>query len=195
MNFLKILPLTKGGLDILLDIYLKKEDYLRNISIKLKINPSQTFNILNKLYNTKFINKRRIGKEVLYSLNKDRDYDILIKILEEYYLEKTIEKSEDLKKVFNLLINNKELIDSSEKVFIFGSYVSGIPTKKSDIDILFINEDKKFVGKSCREISLITGKELNPIIYTKEKFDSDLEKKDPLLDSIVNNLENRAVVK
>ena len=195
MNFLQILPLTRGRLDILLEIYLEKEDYLRNISKKLKINPSQTFQILNKLYGAKFIRKRKIGKEVLYSLDKNRDYKILIKILEEYHLEKTVEISKNLKTVFNLLINNRELIDSSEKILIFGSYVSGSPTKKSDIDILFINENKKLVGKSCREISLITGKDLNPLIYTKEKFNSDLEKNEPLLSSIVDNFKNRIVVK
>jgi len=195
MNLLKILPLTKGRLDILLEIYLKKEDYLRNLSKKLKINPSQTFHILNRLYDTKFITKRRIGKEVLYSLNKNRDYKILIKILEEYHLEKTVERSKNLRTVFNLLMNNRELIDSSEKILVFGSYVSGSPTKKSDVDILFINKNKKLVGKSCREISLIAGKELNPLIYTREKFNSDLGKNEPLLDSIVNNLKNRVVVK
>ena len=45
MNFLKILPLSKRRLDVLFEIYARGEDYLRNISKNLKMNPSLTFNI------------------------------------------------------------------------------------------------------------------------------------------------------
>ncbi len=195
MNFSGILPLSKRRLDVLLEIYAEGEDYLRNISKKLKMNPSLAFNVLNKLYGAKFLTKRKVGKEVQYSLNKGRDFEILKKLLEEYHLEKAIEGSNMLKAAINLLINNKELINSSNNIYLFGSYVLGNATKNSDIDILFINEDRRLVGKACREISVILGNELNPLIYTKNKFKSDISKKEPLLDSIVNNVKNRAVIK
>ena len=47
MNILKLLPLNKGSLDVLFEIYAEGEDYLRSISKKLKMNPSLVFNILN----------------------------------------------------------------------------------------------------------------------------------------------------
>jgi predicted nucleotidyltransferase/DNA-binding transcriptional ArsR family regulator len=195
MNFLKILPLSRRRLDVLFEIYAEGEDYLRNISKKLKMNPSLAFNILNKLYNTKFLVKRKIGKEVLYSLDKNRDYKILIKLLEEYRIEKVVERAKVLQTIINFLISNKELIDSSYKIYLFGSYVSGNYTEKSDIDILFVNENRKLIVKTCREISSLVGKNLNPLIYTRKKFKSELQKKEPLLDSIVNKIKNRAIIK
>ena len=195
MNFLKILPLSKGRLDVLFEIYAERENYLRNISKTLKMNPSLTFNILKKLYDSQFIIKRKLGKEVQYSLNNNRDYDMLINLLEEYHIEKIIEKEKILKVIINLLINNIELINSSYKIYLFGSYILGDFTKESDVDILFVNENRKLVGKSCREISVIIGKNLNPLIYTKKKFESELSKREPLLNSIINNIRNRIIIK
>ncbi|MBI2129694.1 nucleotidyltransferase domain-containing protein [Candidatus Woesearchaeota archaeon] len=195
MNLSKILPLSKSRLDVMFEIYAEGEDYLRNISKKLKMNPSLVFNILKKLYASKIIIKKNKGKEIQYSLDKNRDYKLLMQLLEEYHFEKVIDKSEILKTVINWLINNKELINSSYRIYLFGSYVSGHPTEKSDIDILFVNEDRKLVGKICREISVVAGVNLNPLIYTKKKFKVELSQKEPLLSSIVDNIGNRAVIK
>lgn len=195
MNFLKILPLSKGRLDVLFEIYAKGESYLRNISKELKMNPSLTFNILNILYYSKFVVKRKVGKEVQYSLDKNRDYDLLMKLLEEYHLEKIASKSKNIKTMVNLLVNNKDLMNSSRYIYLFGSYVLGGYTENSDIDVLFVNEDRKLVGKSCREISIILGTEMNPLIYTKKKFRMELKNKEPLLNSIVYNIKNRAIIK
>ena len=195
MNFLKLLPLSQGRLDVLLEIYMDGEDYLRNISKKLNMNPSLAFNILNKLHHSQFVVKRKVGKEVQYSLDKGRDYEILTKLLEEYHLEKIMDTSKTLKTAVKVLINNKELMNSSHKIYLFGSYVLGDYTNESDIDILFVHEDRKMVGKACREISIVAGKELNPLIYTKKKFTSEFKNKEPLLASIVNNIKNRAIIK
>ncbi len=195
MNILKLLPINKGSLDVLFEIYAEGEDYLRNISKKLKMNPSLVFNILNKLYNSKTVIKRNKGKEVQYSLEKNRDYELLIKLLEEYHLEKIINQTNILKTVVNLLINNSELMDSAYKIYLFGSYVSGSSTEKSDIDILFVSENRKLISKACREISIIVGVDINPLIYSQKKFESDLSKKEALLSSIINNIKNRAIIK
>ena len=116
MNFSKILPLSKGRLDVLLEIYSNKEDYLRNISKSLRMNPSLAYSILRKLYDSKFIVKRKHGKEVIYSISNNRDYNLLISLLEEYHLEKVVERAKVLQTIINFLINNKELINSSYKI-------------------------------------------------------------------------------
>lgn len=194
MNLIKILPINKRRLDILFEIYSNNENYLRNISKNLEINPSITHKILNVLSTANTITKRSLGKEKLYSLNKNKDYDLIIKILEEYHLEKTIEKSKTLKTAINLIINNKKLIESSEKIYLFGSFLTQAQ-KKNDIDILFVSEHKKFITKTCREISLIINKTMNPLIYTKKKFEEDLRKKEPLITSITTKVKNRAIIK
>ncbi len=188
MNLSAIMPRRK--LDVLFEIYAEGQDYLRNISKRLKMNPSLAYKILGRLYDSQFLVKKRIGKEVQYSLNKNRDYDIIVRLLEEYHLEK-----KELKTVLNMLISNRELVSSSYKIFIFGSHVTGDFDDESDIDILFVNEDRKLVGKACREMSVVLGKNISPLIYTRKKFKSDLSKREPMLASIVNNIGNRVVVK
>jgi predicted nucleotidyltransferase len=188
MNLSAIMP--KRKLDVLFEIYAEGQDYLRNISKRLKMNPSLAYRILGRLYKSQFLVKKRIGKEVQYSLNKNRDYDIIVRLLEEYHLEK-----KELKNFINLLTSNRELVSSSYRIFVFGSHVTGDYTKKSDIDILFVNKDRKLVGKACREMSVVLGKNINPLIYTRKKFKSDLSKNEPMLASIVNNVRNRVVVK
>lgn len=194
MNFLHLLPLSKGKMEVLLEIY-AGQDYLRSISKKLHMNPSYTFILLHQLHDAKVIVQKKRGKEVEYFLNQNRDYSLLVQLLEEYHLEKIIEKSKILKVLINLIINNKELMNSCHNIYLFGSYVSGDYTEESDIDILGVTENRKLVGKTCREISIIVGKELSPLIYTPKKFKSDLAASEPLLSSIVNNVKNRVVVK
>ena len=92
MNFLKLLPLSKGKMDVLLEIY-AETDYLRSISKKLGINPSYAFILLHQLHDAQVLVQKKKGKEVEYSLNKNRDYNLLVNLLEEYHLEKVMEKS------------------------------------------------------------------------------------------------------
>lgn len=195
MNLKKILPLNSRRMDVLLEIYLEGQDYLRNISKKLKMNPSLTFKILNKLCEGKFLIKRKVGKEVFYSFDKNKDYEIILGFLEEYYLERIVSKSEMLQKTVNLLRSNQELINSSYKIYLFVPYTGEKPGEKSSIDILFVNEDKSSVEKACSNISSIVGKDIIPLIYTKETFYSELLRKGPLLESVVNQIKNRVVIK
>jgi len=195
MNLLKILPLNKRRLDVLFEIYAEGQDYLRSISKKLNMNPSLAFNILNRLYDAKLVIKKKIGKEVQYSLNNEKNDALVIKLLEEYNFEKIVNKTRLLKTIISLLISNKQIINYSYKIYLFGSYILGDYTKNSDIDILFVNDDKKAVGRACREISLIAGKNLNPLIYTRKKFKADLSKNEPMLCSIINNVRNRIIIK
>lgn len=195
MIITKLLPLSKGKLDVLFEIYAEGQDYLRNISRKLKMNPSQCFRILDSLHKAKSVVKKEIGNEIQYSISKGYNDEPIIIILEEYHLYKIVDRSDALKGVVALIFNNKELFNKSENIYLFGSYVTGSATKNSDIDILFVNEDKKLVGKACREMSIVSGVSVNPLIYTKKKFKDELKKGEALLSSIVENVKNRAIVK
>lgn len=195
MNILKILPLSKQRLEVLFEIYAEGEDYLRNISKRLKMNPSLAFNILKKLYQAQFVDRRKVGKEIQYSLQRNRDYNLVVQLLEKFYLEKAMERSNQIKTAISLLICNKEVMSKCTKIYLFGSFVAGGDNTKSDIDLLFITEEKALVSKACREISLIVGKEINPLIYSNEKFRHELKNKEALLSSIINNIRNRAIIK
>jgi predicted nucleotidyltransferase len=195
MNFMQLLPLSKSRLDVLFEIYAEKETYLRHISQQLDMNPSLTHSILNRLYKTALVTKKKVGKEVMYTLNKNRDCPLVIQLLEEYHLEKVLERQKKLRTMLTLLLNNKELLKSSHKIFLFGSYAIGKPTANSDVDILFVHKDRKLVGKACREISTLIGTDINPLIYTKKKFKKDLREEEALLNSIVKIIRNRVIIK
>lgn len=195
MNWLNILPLNESRLAVLFEIYAEGEDYVRSISRRLQMNPSLAFSILRKLHEAGFVIRKEKGKEVYYSLDKNRDYLLLKKLLEEYHLEKALSRSRELKVAFNLLTSNAELMKASGHIYLFGSYVIGDYKATSDIDMLFVNEDTPSVGKACREISSVAGKTVNPLPYTRKKFLHDLARKEPLLTSVVDNVRNRAVIK
>ncbi len=195
MNLLKVLPLSRQRLEVLFEIYSEKEDYLRNISKRLKMNPSLTFNILKKLYQAQLLDKRQVGKEIQYSLQRNRDYSLAVQLLEEFYLEKAMESSKSVNTAITLLVNNKDVMDTCIKIYLFGSSVTGGDTEKSDIDLLFVTEEKTLVNKVCREITILVSREINPLIYSKEKFQQELKNKEALLSSIINNVKNRAIIK
>ncbi len=194
MNLIKSLPLSETKLRILLEIYAEGEDYLRNIEKKTKINPSLLFRNLKNLEEAKIIEKSRKANGIFYSLANETNL-FLIPILEKYYLSKIIEKHREIKTLVTLLQNNKDIMHISNKVYIFGSFVVGEVSKKSDIDILFISKEKKEIVRFCREASTIIGRDINPLVYTPKQFKTELKNKEPLLTSIVTKIKNRVIVK
>ena len=195
MNFLQLLPLSRPRLEVLFEIYAEREDYLRHIAKRLTMNPSLAFSILKKLHQTGFIMKRKVGKEVQYSLQPDRASDLLVGLLEEFHLEKALERSVELKTVITLLLNNKLVLSSSQRIYLFGSFALGNFTKESDIDILFVTAKPKLISRNCREISAVVGRTISPLIYTQKKFQQELSAQEPLLSSIVNTVRQRVVIK
>lgn len=195
MNLLKILPLSRRMLDVMFEIYANDNAYLRGIAKTLRINPSLTARLLNKMYDAKILSKSKKGVEIIYSLNKSRDYGILVSLLEEYHLEKAGEKYSLLKTMISLLINNHDIYESSRYVCIFGSYAAGNASKDSDIDMLFVNDNAQMISKACREMSSVIGKKINPLAYSKKKYEKELAKKEPFLSSIINNVKNRLIIK
>ena len=118
MSFIKILPLSRRRLDVLFEIYAEKEDYLRNISNKLKMNPSLTFRILNRLYDAGFLIKRRIGKEIHQAFEKD-DLDTFGHLMDEHWNFK--------KSMSNMMSNNlfDEVYKKAKKAGAFGGKILG----------------------------------------------------------------------
>ncbi|MBU0460509.1 MAG: nucleotidyltransferase domain-containing protein [Nanoarchaeota archaeon] len=191
MNLLKILPLNETKLKILLEIYSAGEDYLRSIEKKTGINPSLLHRVLKQLEKSGVVSKEKKGKENYYSLSKEK---FLINLIEKYHLD-VAKKSKEVEILLKLLLNNKNILSKCKNVYLFGSFVAGGVTKNSDLDILFLSNSRKEIIKWCREASLIVGREINPLIYTSDKFKSELRKKEPLLTSIVSKIKNRVIVK
>jgi predicted nucleotidyltransferase/predicted transcriptional regulator with HTH domain len=194
MSFNKILPLTKSRLEILFEIYSNKKIYLREISRNLKMNPSLVFRILKILNESKILGKEKKGKEIFYFLKKNESYNFLVSMLEKYHLEKIVENNQNLKDFIKSIYLNEELLKSSDLILIFGSQISGDFNNISDIDVLFVNENKNLVIQKCQVISVMIGKEINPVIYKKRKFKIDINNNEPFLSSIIKNIKNRITI-
>ena len=194
MSILTLLPLSQNKLRLLFEIYAEKEDYLRNIERKTKINPSLLHRMLTNLIQSKIITKQKKGKEIYYSLST-QDYRLWESFLEAYHRDMVLEKNKDLKVLYQLLLANKKIFLSAEKIYLFGSQVSGNATTKSDIDLIFVGGNKAEIINWCREASIILGKELSPWIYSINAFQKGLSNQEPLLTSIVNNFKDRIILK
>lgn len=194
MNLLEALPLTETKLKVLLEIYAKGEDYLRSIERGTKLNPSLLFRVLRNLQEAGVISRTERGRESFYLLT-EAGKNFFVGLLEEYHLEKAAERTREIRIILKLIFSNKELLAKVRKIYLFGSYITGGFTKESDIDILFISKEKDEIIRWCREASSATGKEINPLVYSPEKFKSELGKKEPMLTSIVKNIKNRVIAK
>lgn len=189
-----IFPLTKRKLELLFEIYSKRENYLRQIVRDTGMSLSLAARIISSLVNAKLLEKERKGKEVYYWLTeKARE---IIPILELFYLEKRINQYPTLKVVIDML-KGSELIKQCGRVYIFGSYARGNAKKDSDVDILFIikkKKDAKEVALFCREVSEISHVQVNGIVLTKREFQEAKKKKEAFVMAIMQPSE-RLIVK
>ncbi len=178
----KLLPLTENKLKILKFIYEKKETHLQEIAKALKIHPYSLQRTLKSL--KPVLEQRNAGRTILLSLNKKLpDYPDLLLAIEDYKL-----KTEN--KELNLLIKNLQDFFSQDKnilaCLVFGSYAREAITKNSDIDLLFIvKKSSKEISKKCSHLSVLLGKEINPLIFNESEFKKALEIKEPAIISIL----------
>lgn len=135
---------------------------------------------VNRLSKDGVIVKDKVGRAYLCSLNLENEKSATLVQLGE------IEKRE------NFYIANKGLklvledfVDSLEPqhkniitIILFGSYAKGTATKESDIDILLISRGKIEIEieKITKEIYAKYGKEITPIVMTRNDFKEQKDK-------------------
>jgi predicted nucleotidyltransferase len=123
--------------------------YPANLIKQLKISKKSLFDALSELEANGIINKKSIGKTMLYSLEKEK---ALVKQLKSLL---SLSKLDHLKKNFE----NHEC-----EVYLFGSTARGEDNEKSDIDLLVItNEEKEVIAGLLAKIRI---KNLKPVIFT-----------------------------
>ncbi len=194
MTLIQALPIGKNKLKVLFEIYAEGEDYLRNVEKKTGINPSLIHRILKSLKEAEVISKKFRGKEAYYSFTKEGKCQFA-DFLELFHLEMAAERAKEIKTFLNLLLSSKRVVPLCKKIYLFGSFAFGEVKEGSDIDVLFVTNNRKEIMAWCQETSLVLGRDISPLIYTTSKFRSDLKKKEPLLNSIVNNIRNRVIIK
>lgn len=192
MSLLQALPLTETKLKILFELYAEGKDYLRSLERSTGINPSLLHRILQRLTKAGIISKTKQGKEYYYTLTPEGT-TAFQDALEQYHLERILKKHKEIEVLFKLLHHAKKKF-SPRKIYLFGSYASGVPSKESDIDLLFVSSKKDEIIKWCQEASIVLGKNLSPLIYTSPDFRKALQQKEPLLTSIITIIKNRVIL-
>ncbi len=148
----------------------RKECYLREIAKKRDISTSSVSRQLKLLKGYKILNERKLGKELLYSLNLKNNTTLkLCELIETQRLENFYTRNKELKIIltdFLEQIKNKELVN----VTVFGSVAKDTYVKESDIDILIITYKKIDFAKQIRKIHAEYGKNVSVVNLTKEEI-------------------------
>jgi|SRR3989344_3676836 len=143
----------------------KKPKTIREISQKIKADYKITHVASQRLIAQQILNAETVGKSSLCTLNEDY-YGFEI-----YNAEN--ERKEQIFKNKNILQLYKEIMGKTETGFfvllLFGSYAKSKQTESSDIDLLFISNEKNFENKITDLLSLLPLK-THYLVFTEEEF-------------------------
>jgi predicted nucleotidyltransferase len=143
----------------------RKSMTIRALSRLIKSDYRITHTAIKNLIRKQAVLAKTVGKSSLCSLNGDY-YG-----LEIYLAEK--QRTESLLKNKNINQLYKEVMAKVKTglfVFlVFGSYAKGLQTRKSDIDLLFISDEKGFQKKIDSILSLLP-LETHALVFTQAEF-------------------------
>src|SRR3989344_869068 len=143
----------------------KNPKTIREISKKIKSDYRITHTATQRLLEKNILLSKIVGKSILCELNT-LYYGIEIYEAENKRKENLLE-NKNLKQLY------KEIMTKARSVFfvflVFGSHIKGKPTKSSDIDIMFISNDRDFEEKIMDVTSLLPIK-LHVLVFTEEEF-------------------------
>ncbi len=178
----KLLPLTKNKMKILKEIYESGETHMLDITKKLGLHP---YSVQKTLLSLKpALEMKASGRTINIRIDrKSKELVELLYIIEDY---KVGSSGKKLKSV----IGNVETFFSGNKNILacclFGSHTRGAAREDSDIDLLFVitgGEDE--ILKSCRDISSVLEKEINPIIMKEKEFIIALKTREPAIETML----------
>ena len=177
-------------------IELKIVDFLaRNADKKFTINEtakvtkeyySFVHKTIGKLTKDGVITKTKAGKAFLCSLNLGNEKTLVLLQLSE--IEKKtdfFQKNKELRLILEDFVNSLGPKTNILFVVLFGSYSKENASKESDIDILIVGKNRLNVDKVTKELYAKYGKEINPIVMTRNDFKKQKDK--TLVKEIINN--------
>lgn len=151
--------------------------HMREISRNIELSHTQIGKILNYFFELGILDKKQIGKTIIYEIKRNNlslNYFIICKKLK---LINLIQKNKKLKIILEELFSSIDpLVKNIDCLILFGSYSKGYQTQKSDIDLFFIsNESEKIIKNKIEEIENSFGGEINFKILSKELFEKEIE--------------------
>ncbi len=161
----------------------KKAFTIRQISKKIKSDYRITHEVVQKLIKRSIILKQTVGRSSLCKLN-EKYYGIEIYEVEDEKKRQLL-RNKDIKQFYKEILSK---IDTSFFIFlVFGSYAKNKQTKTSDIDIMFISNNKRFEEKINKILSLIPVKTHILIFNEKEFRNMHKSEKSNVVKEAVNN--------
>jgi len=166
---------------------LKTDNHIRGLAKSLGTNQTTVARKVQELEHDNIIDSRFEGKNKVVFLKKSLEARQAVFCVEALKLSETLDKYPFLRRIFELIINNKKI----SLAVLFGSYSKGLAKKESDIDIYLDTIDNKLketinlidsrisvkIGKYNKDSLLIKEIEKNHIIikgieqfYEKNKF-------------------------
>ena len=146
-------------------IELKKPLTIREISKRIGSDYRITHTAVQRLLDKKILLAEKVGKSSLCTLNTSY-YGPEIYAAENERREAVL-KNRNMQQLYNEVLAK---IGTSQFIFIlFGSYVGGKQTKSSDIDMMFISNEKDFEKKIADILSLLPLK-THCLVFTEEEF-------------------------
>ncbi len=117
------------------------------------------------------IAKEQAGKAHLCSLNFASEKALtLIQLSEIERKNELFNSNKELKLILEDFVKSSETLLHAIFIVLFGSYAKEEATKKSDIDILLVSQNKAGVDKITKEMYAKYGKEINVIAVTQKEF-------------------------
>lgn len=163
----------------------KKPKTIREIARQIKADYRITYVAVQRLVEKNILNVQTVGKSSLCELN-NKYFGIEINEVED-------QRKQDILK--NSAINQlyKEIVSKLPTKFfillLFGSYAKGTHVSTSDIDLLFISNEKDFENKVSAILSLLPLK-THALVFTEEEFVrmKDAKKPNVVQEAIKNNI-------
>ena len=166
---------SKTRVDILNRFLLNSDSeyHIREMSRIINATPILVQKELNNLEQFGLLRKRKMGKMILYRLNRG---SVIADELKRIFL-----KTESLGSQLLARLSKKD----KEKIrfaLIYGSFAKGVDTASSDIDLLVIGgigEDSILRATTKTERDL--GRQVNLVLWTEQEFSEKIRQKIPLV--------------
>ncbi len=163
----------------------KKPKTIREIAKKIRSDYKITHTATQRLLNKNILLSKIIGKSVLCEL--DSSYFGVEIYGAENERKEGLLKNRNIKQIYRDIMTK---LKSSFFIFlIFGSYAKKQQTKSSDLDIMFISNEKSFEEKISNLLSLLPIK-THALVFTEEEFINmkDSKKSNVVKEAIENNI-------
>jgi predicted nucleotidyltransferase len=164
----------------------KNPKTIREIALAIKSDYKITHIAVQRLVNKNILLLKKIGKSSLCELNN-------------LYFDAEIYEAEEQRK--NNLLKNKNLyqvykeinsrIKTSFFVFlVFGSYAKGTQEKNSDIDLMFVSNEKDF-EKEIHSIVSLLPLDIHSLVFTESEF---INMKDSKKENVIKEALNNHII-